>query len=561
MNLQIDPTAPLILHVVATAALALHIGGGATGIVSGFAAMLSPKGGRAHRVAGTVFVIAMLCMSGVAAVVAPMLDEDQWTNTTAAVLTFYMTCTAWLSVRRRPGTVGWFERLAVVVPLALAATALTLALVPAWRSPAEDFATVYALGVVAALAAAADLRMIRRGGVTGARRLGRHAWRMSAALFVAVGSFFLGQQGFLPEAIRDTFVPVAPVLAAVGLGLFGFLKVRFARSFRPLAAALFAVIAAGVGLSAGDADAGPYRAPRTRSGAPDLQGIWTNSSVTMLQRPPIFKGLVATDAEAAMMEAGFRQMVGALISTAPIDPKAPAPPPIDEVENADFIEMDMGLARMDGQRRTSWIVDPSDGRLPLTEAGRARGKALNVDSFDGPEGRPLTERCLTAIGSPEGPPMMNTAFNAHYQIVQTPDHVAILVEMNHDVRIIRLRDRTHPHAQAQSWLGDSVGWWEGETLVVETTNLSAKGYVASLGGGFAHSPAMRIRERFTRIAADRILYEFTVEDPTLFRQPWRAEMPMRAATGPIYEYACHEGNYRLPNALGGARIEERAAKP
>ena len=560
MNLYVSPQAPAIAHAAATAILVLHIAGGAGGIVSGFAAMLSRKGGRAHRVAGSVFVVCMLVMSGIASVVAPMLDEDQWTNTTAAVFTFYLTTTAWMTVRRRAGAVGWFEKAAIAVPLGIAAIGLGLALSPALRSPAEDFATVYVFAIVAGLSAAADLNMIRRGGLVGASRTARHAWRMGAALFVAVGSFFLGQQGFLPEAIRGTFVPVAPVLAAIALSLFGYVRARFPRLGRSMAAGLFVLVAAGVGLAGSDADAAGYRAPKTRFGAPDLQGIWTNSSVTMLQRPPIFKGLAATDAEAAMMEGGFRKMVDALISTAPIDPSAPAPPQIKEVDNADFIEMDMHLATLGGQRRTSWIIDPADGRLPFTDAGRARGKAINVDSYDGPEGRPLTERCLTAIGSPEGPPMMNTAFNAHYQIVQTPDHVAILVEMNHDVRIVRLMDRAHPDPAVTSWLGDSVGWWEGQTLVVETTNLSSKSYVGSLGGGFAHSPKMKITERFTRTARDQMLYEFKVEDPDLFKQPWRAEMPMRSAPGPIYEYACHEGNYSLPNALGGAREEERRAR-
>ncbi|MDP3300239.1 MAG: hypothetical protein Q8M38_09110 [Phenylobacterium sp.] len=262
-----------------------------------------------------------------------------------------------------------------------------------------------------------------------------------------------------------------------------------------------------------------------------------------------------------MMEGGFRKMVGDLISTAPIDPNLPAPPETKEVGNSDFIEMDLNLARIDGQRRTSWIVEPSDGRLPFTDAGRAIGKAINTESYDGPEGRPLTERCLIGIGSPEGPPMMNTGFNAHYQILQTPDHVSILVEMNHDVRIIRLGDRTHPPGSFQSWMGDSVGWWEGDTLVVETTNFTSTSYVGSLGGGFARSRQARLVERFTRTAADQMLYEFSVIDPVIFTGPWRAEMPWRTAKGPIYEYACHEGNYSLPNALSGARVEaqEQAA--
>jgi hypothetical protein len=306
----------------------------------------------------------------------------------------------------------------------------------------------------------------------------------------------------------------------------------------------------------------PYKAPRTASGAPDLQGIWTNTSVTWLQRTRAAKALVPTDAEIAMMEQGFAKLVEPLTSDKPIDPNAPAPPVAEDVDNADYIEMDIKVGRVGGQPRSSWIVEPEDGRLPLTEAGKAATAAFRKSSYEGPETRPTDERCLTAIGAPEGPPMMNAAFNAHYQIVQTRDHVAILVEMNHDVRIVRLTDRTRPPASVRRWMGESVGRWEGETLVVETTNLEPKGaYVSSLAGGFAYSPAARVIERFTRTAKDEILYEFTVEDPVTFSRPWRAEMSFRPAAGPIYEYACHEGNYSLGNILAGARAEERAAKP
>ena len=313
-------------------------------------------------------------------------------------------------------------------------------------------------------------------------------------------------------------------------------------------------------LVAGAASAAPaYKAPRTKFGAPDLQGIWTNTALTFLQRPPIFKGLIATEAEAKMMMAGFQKMAGDLLSDKPIDPGLPAPPVVKDAPNSDFIEMDLNLARIDGQMRSSWIVEPADGRIPFTDAGRAANRASAKESYDGPEGRPQTERCLIAIGSPEGPPMMNGGFNAHYQIVQTRDFVAIYVEMNHDVRIIRLTDRDHIPAAMARWMGDSVGWWEGDTLVVETTNLPRGAQVGSLGGGFVYGAKTRITERFTRKAPDQMLYEFKVEDPDYFKQPWRAEMPMRTAKGPIYEYACHEGNYSLPNILQGARVQERAA--
>jgi hypothetical protein len=322
---------------------------------------------------------------------------------------------------------------------------------------------------------------------------------------------------------------------------------------------LCAAVATASAAYAADAAPAPYHTPRNALGEPDLQGLWTNTALTFLQRPPIFKSLIATDGEAAMMLAGFNQLVGDIISTKPIDPKLGPPPVVKEAPQSDYLEMDLHLARVGGQMRSSWIVDPADGRLPFTATGKAAQKAADDETFDGPEGRPAAERCLTAIGSPEGPPMMNTGFNGNYQIVQSPGFVAIHVEMNHDVRIIRMLDRRHLPDAIHPWLGDSVGWWEGETLVVETTNLSPKAPVDSLGGGFVFSAKARLVERFTRIAKDQMLYEFTVEDPVNFNKVWKAQMPMRTAKGPIYEYACHEGNYSLPNALAGARAEERAA--
>jgi len=323
---------------------------------------------------------------------------------------------------------------------------------------------------------------------------------------------------------------------------------------------LSCLIAAAV-LIAGAADAAPYRAPRTSFGAPDLQGLWTNTALTFLQRPPIFKSLIATDKEEAMMIAGFTKMTGDLTRDR-VDPNLPAPPVVAEAPQADYIEMDMHLARIDGQPRSSWIVEPADGRLPYSDGEKTRraAAAKEKERFDNIEDRDTQERCLTAIGSPEGPPMMNTGFNGHYQIIQTRDYVAIQVEMNHDVRIIRMDSRAHLPAAITPWLGDSVGWWEGDTLVVETTNLNPKGHVYSLGGGFRYSTKTKITERFTRTGPDQILYAFSVDDPEVFASVWRAEMPMRSAKGPIYEYACHEGNYSLPNILAGARVQEREAK-
>ena len=193
-------------------------------------------------------------------------------------------------------------------------------------------------------------------------------------------------------------------------------------------------------------------------------------------------------------------------------------------------------------------------KLPFSAAGTKLG-ARRGTGGDNPEERSNYERCLTTpLG---GPPMVNSAYNNNIQFVQTPGAIAIYQEANHEVRIIHMDTKTH--SPVPRWFGDSVGWWEGETLVVETTNLNPRSYVGSLGGGFPYSAQGRLTERFTRTAKDQMLYEFSVDDPGVFTKVWRAEMPMRAVKGPIYEYACHEGNYSLPNILEGARAETRAA--
>jgi hypothetical protein len=231
-NLQISPDAPFILHALAAAALVLHVGGGATGIASGWVAILARKGGRLHRVAGTVFFVAMLTMSGIATIVAPMLDADRWVNTTMAVFTFYLTATAWMTVQRRPDEVGRFERAAAVVPVGVVVVGLGLAWVAGQTGSAGANAPVFPFAIIAARAAICDFRMIQRGGISGTARTARHLWRMTLALFVATGSFFLGQQKFLPEDLRGTFIPAAPVLGVLALLIFWMVRVRVWRPRR-----------------------------------------------------------------------------------------------------------------------------------------------------------------------------------------------------------------------------------------------------------------------------------------------------------------------------------------
>jgi uncharacterized membrane protein len=232
MILEFGPEAPWFLHFVAAAALILHIGGGTMGILSGFTAMFARKGGRLHRLSGTVFFVAMLFMTGVAAIVAPILPEARWTNTTAAVFTLYLVLTAWATVRRRPGTIGRFERAVVAVPLGIAAMGLALVPYAALRGQMDSFATVYIFAVVCALAATFDLQMIRRGGITGTDRVVRHLWRMGAALFVATGSFFFGQQDRIPAAILATPIPTILGVAPLALMAFWWIRTRLPRRRR-----------------------------------------------------------------------------------------------------------------------------------------------------------------------------------------------------------------------------------------------------------------------------------------------------------------------------------------
>jgi hypothetical protein len=220
--------------------------------------------------------------------------------------------------------------------------------------------------------------------------------------------------------------------------------------------------------------------------------------------------------------------------------------------NSFWIDPGMSFNVVRGEHRTSWIVDPADGQIPFLDDG-ARGSIERRSGFDGPEARPLGERCIVNSHS-AGPPMLNYLYNNNYELVQTRDALVIRAEMNNYARIIRIGGRrTHPNYRPLH--GDSIGWWEGDALVAETTHFSAlhAQSVVPLG------PRARVRERFTRTSATQILYEFTVEDPDLYRQPWRGEMSLNATQDRVFEYACHEGNYALPGILAGAREEERRA--
>ena len=297
----------------------------------------------------------------------------------------------------------------------------------------------------------------------------------------------------------------------------------------------------------GQRSAAPLKTPW---GDPDLQGLWTNATVTPFERPAQFAGKeVLTEQEASEFEKQTIQSANA-------DRREGAGTDADVGRAYNQFWYDRGT-KVVGTRRTSLVIDPPDGRVPaLTAEGQAkadaRAAARRERPADGPEDRPLVERCI--LWPTAGPPMVPSGYNNNYQIFQSPGYVAILVEMIHDVRIIPLDGRPHLPATVRQWMGDSRGHWEGNTLVVETTNFTDKTNYRNA------SEHMRLVERFTRVDADTINYEFTVNDSSAFTKPWTAAIPMTKTEGPIYEYACHEGNYGIMGVLSGARAQEKAAQ-
>jgi hypothetical protein len=330
--------------------------------------------------------------------------------------------------------------------------------------------------------------------------------------------------------------------------------------------------------------------PRTADGKPDLQGNWTNETQTPLERMAA-GGATLTDDQAKKIE--DRALLVEEHRDKDSDPNRPAPPKGGEAGKLaapgerSFIEqiseaaggavggyngfwLDPGLKviRVDGVARSSIIVDPPNGRMPgLTEAGKKKmaeiaARNRRFSEFDHPEMRPLADRCLLSFGSNAGPPMLpNYFYNNNYTIVQTKDHVMILTEMVHDVRMIRLNDTKHPPAHIKKWLGDSIGRWEGDTLVVETTNIhpTQLEQPSILWAYRGASENLKVTERFTRTGPDTILYRFTIEDPENLTAPATGELPFNRIDEMIYEYACHEGNYAMTNILSGERAKERDA--
>jgi hypothetical protein len=318
--------------------------------------------------------------------------------------------------------------------------------------------------------------------------------------------------------------------------------------------------------------------PRTPDGRPDLSGTYDVATLTPLQRPEAFgDNLFLTPEQAEQMQQEEQRLMaeGAKRS----DPNRNAPPVGGDGStgaagnvggyNTFWIDRGDSVIMVDGKFRTSILTDPPNGRFPaLTErAARdfmARRAAFRENTgeawwmpgpgpYDDPEQRPLGERCLLGFGSTAGPPMLPVLYNNLKRIVQTPDSIVILVEMNHDARMVRMNAEHAPQDQ-RFWLGDSIGWWEGDTLVVDTTNFRDE---SGLGGA---TRDLHVVERFTRQADGSLLYSFTVSDPNVWTAPWSGEYPWPRTEDRLFEYACHEGNYALGNILRGARLLEQDAQ-
>jgi hypothetical protein len=306
------------------------------------------------------------------------------------------------------------------------------------------------------------------------------------------------------------------------------------------------------------APAAGWKAPRTPDGKPDLQGVWSFATLTPLERPKELADKAVLTAEEA---AAFVKLQQERQNRDNRSPQAR-----QDIEGAyNNFWWDWG-SDVIGTRRTSLIVDPPDGRIPpLTPEAQKRASgprprpatervALGA-VVDNPEDLGLSERCI--VGFSSGPPILANAYNNNLQIVQTPSHVVIHTEMIHEARIVPLDQRPRLPAHMWQWLGDSRGRWENDTFVIETANFTDKSsFSGNLVGRNGSTARMTLVERFTRVADDTLLYEFTVTDPATWTKPWTVQLPMTRTSEQIFEYACHEGNYSMPGMMKGARAME-----
>ncbi|HEY2357168.1 MAG TPA: hypothetical protein VGH86_06940 [Phenylobacterium sp.] len=313
------------------------------------------------------------------------------------------------------------------------------------------------------------------------------------------------------------------------------------------------VLIAAALLIGGPVAAADYHAPRNALGQPDLQGVWNTHFFLPMEARPDMPSLTLPEAEAAAYARKLNAEAGKLEIFAQ-DP---------EVAEIRSDPSRSGLAIVRGQRRTRQVVQPADGMLPLTPAARGQlrfiEQALRTQSeppfpTDGPEQRPNWERCVVGWGQP---PVLSTSDINPRQIVQTRDAVVVLSEYGPDLRIIPFADKHGPLLQAAA-LGDAIAHWEGDTLVIETVGLPAKDMIRPFPTLFVSAKA-KVIERYTRVSKTELLYQYTVVDPAIYTTPWLAEYSLYSTDKPILEFACHEGNYSLPNILAGARAKEREA--
>lgn len=289
--------------------------------------------------------------------------------------------------------------------------------------------------------------------------------------------------------------------------------------------------------------------PKRASASRNLEGIWTNVTLTPLERPAGWEEKpTLTEAEAVEYERKLRESANS-------DRRgATAQADLGGAYNDAFFDRGTQLARVGGVARPSLIVDPPNGKIPpLTAEAQRRNAAVRRNSFDSIKDRPLAERCLLGFNSTDVP-IIPAFYNNNLQILQAPGTIMILIEMIHDVRFIHTDRSQHLPPTFRQWLGDSIGHWENNTLVIDTTNFTGQTRFAGSGEN------LHVIERLTRVAPDEILYKFTIDDPSTFTRQWSGEYSFRATTGPIYEYACQEGNYAMANILAGARAKEKAVE-
>jgi hypothetical protein len=331
------------------------------------------------------------------------------------------------------------------------------------------------------------------------------------------------------------------------------------------AAALILAAVLTLATAASAAPAKLFSPPRTADGHPDLSGVWSNASITKLTRASGMTKLALTAAEAKKLATADPMVRRQSADAAPSDAAEGAPTPGNPGGyNGFWLDPGSTYGQVKGEYRTSWIVDPADGQLPLSDAGKKLVREANTyarlaDTPAGPDSLEPWDRCLISSRGSGGPGMLNNIYNSNLQIVQTPGSVAIVIEMIHDARNVPIfpskaaAQAAHGPAVLHLWLGDSVGWWEGDTLVVETINVNAE---QGRAGPIFLTPRARVTERFSRASAGQIFYEFQVEDPVYYTKPWRAEMSLNALKDQLFEYACHEGNYALVDILRGVRAAE-----